>query len=114
MKGGGVMILLVLLSCIASSSAIVTLPFHYSFTANGTLNEAGSLLASTSPYWWLNSGGKLVLQNGIGKTVRGALPEQDYWRIAYSLANPEDTDDGYHPQNIFRLLTKTKLPNTET
>jgi len=30
----------------------------------------------------------------------------DRWRVLYSSSNPVDTDDGYHPQNIFRFVTE--------
>ena len=85
--------------------------FTYLFNSSGTLNEASSLLLSTSPYWWVNSGAKLTIDQGTGKTIQGNLPENDKWRKAYAIANPVDTDNGYHPQNIFRLVTKGKWHN---
>ncbi|HSE56474.1 MAG TPA: hypothetical protein VLB02_00065 [Candidatus Paceibacterota bacterium] len=80
--------------------------FNYSFSSTGTLYESGSLLGSTSPYWWVNSGAKLSIDAGTGKTVQGSLPTNDKWRTIYASANPVDTDNGYHPQNIFRLVSK--------
>ncbi len=82
------------------------LPFVFSFNTDGILHESASAKESTSPYWWLNSGGKMVIQDGAGSTVQGDLPLLDKWRLAYALYNPVDTDQGKHPQNIFRLLTK--------
>ncbi|HWA64498.1 MAG TPA: hypothetical protein VG866_01390 [Candidatus Paceibacterota bacterium] len=88
------------------SSALI-----YTFNDDGVLNEAGSMNASSSAYWWLNSGGLLTIQNGVGRTVHGALPADDRWRKAYAKSNPTDTDDGIHPQNIFRLVTRSKWNN---
>jgi hypothetical protein len=66
---------------------------------------------SSNKNWWLNSGGQLIYDNGIGKTVQGKLSSLNPWRVAYKLDNPEDTDNGYHPQNIFRLVTRSKWKN---
>lgn len=90
----------------------LTNPFVYSFNTNGTLYEAGSSSDSTSPYWWLNSGAKLILKDKVGKTVQGPLPLLDPWRLKYALANPTDTDSGAHPQNIFRLVAKDVVGNS--
>jgi hypothetical protein len=68
---------------------------------------------SSSPYWWLNSGGKFILQGGIGKTIQGELPVNDKWRILYGRNNPTDTDNGYHPQNLLRLLTRSTWQNVK-
>ena len=95
----------------ASVAAAVTSPFFYTFNSNGTLYEAGSMDESSSPYFWLNSGAQLVMQDGIGKTIQGELAVLSKWRLAYALANPADTDDGYHPQNIFRLVTRSAWQN---
>src|SRR5581483_8372812 len=61
--------------------------FIYAFNSNGTLQESEEQ-DTASPYWWLNSGGKLVIRNGIGSTIQGDLPPLDPWRIAYNLHNP--------------------------
>ena len=63
---------------------------------------------SSSPYFWLNSGGQFLFKDGIGKTVQGELVKFNKWRLAYVASNPTDTDNGYHPQNIFRLVTRSK------
>jgi hypothetical protein len=81
--------------------------FQYSFAVDGTLHEAGSMAESTSPFWWLNSGGLLIIQDGAGYTVQGALPDADRWRKAYAASSPEDTDEGAHPQNLFRLISRS-------
>lgn len=84
----------------------------YNFNADGTLWESSSMSESSSPYWWLNSGAYLRIYDGRGHTNLGNLPTNDVWRKIYSRENPEDTDNGYHPQNIFRLVTKSKWQNT--
>lgn len=93
---------------IASVAAVVKSPFLYTFQVDGVLHEAGSVNDSSSPYWWLNSGGMFSLENGMGKTIQGELSLLNKWRILYSTSNPTDTDNGYHPQNIFRLVTRSK------
>jgi hypothetical protein len=75
------------------------------------LNETGSMTNTTSPYWWVNSGGMLQLANGMGQTAQGDLPASSLWRLSYAAANPLDTDNGYHPQNLFRLVTKNSWQN---
>jgi hypothetical protein len=48
------------------------------------------------------------------RTILGNLPSSDRWYGLYKESNPEDTDDGSHPQNIFRLVTKDqKIDNSE-
>ncbi|HUQ30181.1 MAG TPA: hypothetical protein VM103_01535 [Candidatus Paceibacterota bacterium] len=79
----------------------------YSFNSPGTLPETGSMVESTSPYFWINSGGKLILNGTEGQTIQGDLPKGDAWRTEYASSNPEDTDNGLHPQNLFRLVTKS-------
>lgn len=95
----------------ASVAAIIKSPFYYSFKVDGTLDEAGNIDDSSSPYFWLNSGGQFILKNGIGKTVQGELSKFNKWRLAYYTSNPTDTDNGYHPQNILRLVTRSKWQN---
>ncbi len=95
----------------ATTAAQATSPFHYTFKVNGILVEAANQDSSTSPYWWLNSGAKLILLDGTGKTIQNELPTNDPWRLTYLSSNPLDTDNGYHPQNIFRLFTRSKWTN---
>jgi hypothetical protein len=68
--------------------------------------EAGAEGETSSPYFWLNSGGKFIMRDGIGLTVQGELRPTDGTRLLYSAMNPLDTDDGYHPQNTLRLVTR--------
>lgn len=85
--------------------------FEDNFSGSSVLEEAGSMSESRSKNWWLNSGAKFIYSNGIGRTVQGELSGYDPWRLAYKIENPEDTDNGYHPQNIFRLVTRSKWKN---
>lgn len=107
------MILLTILSItpiayIRASEAIQpSSPYLYNFNSSGSLQEAGSSGESSSPYWWLNSGGYLKINAGRGSTVIGPLSNQDPQRILYALTNSLDTDGGYHTQNVFRLLSRS-------
>jgi len=96
------------------ASMAVHLQSTLSYNSNlisGRLEETGSMEESPSLYWWLNSGGIVHVNDGEGQTIQGNLPRFNRWRIAYSLSNPDDTDDGYHPQNLLRLLTRNKWEN---
>lgn len=95
----------------AAVTAAVGSTFYFTFKVDGILDEAGRMDDSSSPYWWLNSGGRFMLSSSTGKTAHGELPQYSKWRIAYAAANPADTDNGYHPQNIFRLVTRSKWQN---
>lgn len=97
----------------ASAPANVSSPYYYSFNTAGVLHETGNMDASSSPYWWLNSGAKLSISDGTGKTVQSELPPNYFWRLTYLNSNPLDTDEGYHPQNIFRLLTRSRWGNSQ-
>ena len=92
----------------AAARAAVDTLFTYDFKSRGVLMETGSPDESSSPYWWLDSGAKMIIENEVGKTVQGSLPALDRWRLRYSLSSPEDTEGGYAPQNLFRLLTRSK------
>jgi len=96
---------------IAKTPAPVTSPFTYHFAEDGSLPEASAMDLTWSPYWWVNSGGYLHLRNGVGQTQQGALRRLDPWRVLYGASNPIDTNGGYHPQNIFRLVSRTTWEN---
>ncbi len=83
----------------------------YGLSQNVQVQESGSMTTSANNSWWLNSGAYFLVDNGIGKTNQGNLPVTDYWSKLYANSNPLDTDKGSHPQNIFRLLTKSKFQN---
>lgn len=71
-----------------------------------SLEESSTMPESTDEVWWLNSGGRVFFENNLISTIQGDLPDDDYWRLRYNDSNPTETDNGYHPQNIFRLVTK--------
>lgn len=75
-----------------------------SFSSDFTVNAAPTLNKSKNLDWWLGSGAYFYARTGYGSTVIGSLDENDHYRIAYLKSNPVDTDNGYHPQNIFRLV----------
>ncbi len=104
---------LALLVTLATTGAINTeaAEYLYNFNTDGNLQEASSLLTSSSKYWWVNSGGYMKIENGKGSTIKDSLKSIDPWRVVYSLSNPKDTDSGYHPQNIFRLISEKKWLN---
>ena len=78
----------------------------YTFNVPGILDEAASPAESTSPFWFLDSGGRLIMGGGVGETIQGALSAEDPWRKAYARTSATDTDGGRYPQNLFRLVTK--------
>src|SRR3989344_6468725 len=109
--GLGFVLLLVIVPTnisLAISAKNVTSPYLFNFNTNGSLPESGASNTSWSPYWWVNSGAYLKMVDGKGSTVLGSLPVSDPWRVLYAANNPTDTDNGYHPQNIFRLLSRSK------
>ncbi len=77
----------------------------FSFAKTEFLEEAGSMQESTSPYFWVNSGGAMITSAGIGSTYIGNQSGTK-WGKLYKKENPLDTDNGMHPQNLFRLITK--------
>jgi len=89
----------------------VVSPFIYSFNSPGILNEASSIDLSTSPYWWLNAGGQMIIDGTSGATMQGEASLFNYWRVLYAITNPVDTDRGTHPQNLFRLVSRSKWGN---
>lgn len=84
---------------------------HYQFTVDGYLSETGSMNESSSPYWWLNSGGYMTLNGDRGMTAQGTVPTINSWRTTYASANSLDTDNGTHPQNLFRLVSRSTWNN---
>lgn len=85
--------------------------FSDDFSTDGIFSDGGDMNASKIPNWWLNSGGYFYVQDGVGKTIQGELTLDDKWRLKYRDYNASETDDGFHPQNIFRLVTKSKWKN---
>lgn len=74
------------------------------FSGNIEIQETDSPQHSSSQLWWVNSGARVIGTDSICATIQGSLPENDKWRLLYSKNNPLDTDDGYHPQNLLRLV----------
>ncbi len=85
--------------------------FLYTFNQPGTLQEAGDMDDSSSKYWWLDSGGKLEISDGSAKTNFNKMKSFEKWRLKYAISNPKDTDQGYYPQNIFRLVSRQQWRN---
>ncbi len=70
----------------------------------GVLEESDAKNDSWEHCWWLNSGGIFYVEDGIGQTLQNDIPAQSPWKTLYRKNNPVDTDQGLHPQNIFRLI----------
>ncbi len=77
------------------------------------LEEAGEINESKSQDWWVNSGALMKMVPTGGSTNIGSLPENSKWQKVYQEANATDTDNGFYPQNIFRLLTRATWQNFE-
>lgn len=82
--------------------------FIYSFNEDGDVIESNRMEESTSPYWWVSSGGMMQIRNGVGQTIQGSLPSSDWLNVIYSRSNPIDSDNGQHPQNTFRAVLGKK------
>jgi len=95
----------------ALPAAQITSPYVNYFNNLTAIVETGSTAESANAEWWLNSGAKLIPQNNRASTIQGDLGSTDPWRILYNKNNPIDTDLGLHPQNLFRLLTRSKWQN---
>lgn len=94
-----------------SVARAITLPFRYTFSQDGRLEEVGQMENSSSPYFWVSSGAFLDIKLGLGATNHGLLAETSKWRLRYAASNPRDTENGYRPQNIFRMVQRTKQEN---
>ena len=79
------------------------------FGGDRQIEEAGSMAESGDPCWWLSSGALLSLADGVARTVHGPLADDAVWRLRYAASNPVDTDEGRHPQNLLRLVTRARL-----
>jgi hypothetical protein len=87
--------------------------FFYPFNTIEVFEESASMETSASRYFWLNSGAKLIITDGVGSTIIGPLPIDDPWRSAYAKNNPLGTENGLYPQNVFRLLTQSSWKDFE-
>jgi hypothetical protein len=97
----------------ATATALVPSTFLYTFNDPGVLHASVLLKNSTSPYFWISSGGRMSIANGIGQTIQGYLPTGDLDQVNYALVNPLDTGNGHYPQNTFRLITRSLWGNAE-
>jgi len=88
-------------------------PTHFSdsFDTPSVLEETGRPGESPDPDWWLNSGGMFIRQGGVGSTLEGPTAPETKWQLDYANYNPTDTENGEYPQNIFRLITKSRWVN---
>lgn len=91
----------------ATPEALFSDQFEYEYT----LIDAPTERLSASRDWWLSSGGYAIARGGVLSTVQGSLPDADARRLAYQKGNPEDTGNGYYPQNIFRLVQRGRWEN---
>lgn len=98
----------------AGPAATVTSPFLYTFNSPGTLMVANSMEQSSSPYFWVSSGARLIIKDGFGETLQGPLVATDTQRLLYNSVNSLDTDSGYYPQNTFRLVSRSVWGDAET
>jgi len=85
--------------------------FSDGFNRKCSLEEAGSMEESDNSDWWVDSGGLMSCRKKAGWTIRGKLSSKSEWNRLYKRTNPEDTDNGTHPQNIFRLVTRSDWQN---
>ena len=92
---------------------MITEDWLFNFDSTGSLQEASSPELSSSRFWWLNSGGSLVIEDGTGHTARRNQSSTNRWSLAYRLNNPLDTDDGRYPQNLFRLVSRDIVGDAE-
>jgi hypothetical protein len=81
------------------------------FPQGRALEEAGKMSQSKDDFWWLNSGGLVYFNENIISTIEGQLEKNSKWQKLYAKNNPRDTENGYQPQNIFRLVTRQKFQN---
>jgi hypothetical protein len=85
-------------------------PRHFATGFDGelVLEETDRMDRSANPDWWVNSGAWFLQRGGVGSTWIGESPADSKWRELYNLSNPLDTDHGAHPQNLFRLVTRSE------
>ncbi len=88
--------------------------FKEDFSAPFILEESPSMEKSLNKNWWLNSGAYFISDGSVGKTLSGNLKKGEKWQIKFNNYNPDSTLNGFQPQNIFRLVTKTKWFNFES
>lgn len=85
--------------------------FQDNFSSPRIIEETDQMNESKDKNWWLNSGAFLYVNSRTARTIFGKLDKNDKWRKKYYDYNSSETDDGYRPQNIFRLVTRSKWQN---
>lgn len=80
--------------------------FSEDFEVAQVVSETNTPEKSLNQNWWVSSGAQVIFEDGVGRTIRGTIPESSSWRSAYARTAPVDTEGGYRPQNIFRMLTQ--------
>lgn len=89
------------------SPGIIDTDIAMDMSRNETIEETGSFNESSNPYFWVNSGGELIIRKKIAMTLQGDIAQDSEWHKRYAQSSPLDTDEGIHPQNLFRLLTRS-------
>ena len=89
---------------VASVSVLPPLCGRDVFCVQKVIEEAPNMVVSSSADWWLASGGRVMGDGTVINTLKGKLGGSDRWRKLYARSNPKDTDQGYRPQNVFRLV----------
>lgn len=84
---------------------------NFSGETTPVIKESGNMASSQDHYWWLNSGAYLYRNGGEASTVQKKLIDKDSYKKLYEKSNPMDSDDGYCPQNLLRLVTRAKFKN---
>lgn len=79
--------------------------FIDNFEEDRVVEEVGSINKTADSNWWVNSGAFLIIEDGYGQTLQGKLPTDSLWQKKYEQGKANRTDNGFRPQNIFRLLT---------
>ena len=87
--------------------------FKPKFQSSKIISETSSMENSRDVDWWVNSGGQFIIGNGIASTITGDTPQENRWFNLYRNSNPQDTDGGLYPQNLFRLVTKQEWQNLD-
>jgi hypothetical protein len=77
------------------------------------LEEAATSDLSSDSCWWLNSGASFSASDGIARTLQGPIYRLSPWRGLYAKSDSIDTDEGWYPQNLFRLISKNAFENVE-
>lgn len=84
---------------------------NFDDTSKPVLTEKSRANKHDDPHWWLNSGGYIYRTKKGATTVQGRLADNDRFRLLYAKSNPLDTNNGYQPQNILRLVSAAEFNN---